>query len=506
MIGILLGMNSGRYITPSVVNIINTHRTRDVGVFIFNYSNSAKSFRIFAPWNDRYAQYWTLKKEASASSEYYEFTGEQGITEYFELIAPTSRTGTWSSFGTSSTSYASSINATLSFSFNGTGFKTRHYSDNRGGILRFVIDGTTIVDISTYNSVGEYKEQEIIDGLNYGTHSVVVTFTGDDPLNPPSGGVSRGWLCTNYTATNKNQYDRPIFVYGSNSPNFCYPTEQDLLGSTTYHYSYSLSSHREYAVATRIEGSATSLSDGWIPLHGITGNATIFNNLSTDRRLYLSSNESTNLIDGSNAYTLAVGSDSLVMYQKFIGYNRNGSSSDHLFDVEQTWTWTSSGLNIKTRMETLNELDHNGITFYISMLDADVKVTNAGFEYVIMSNGDELPTDGIDSTYDLYSKSQLQSGIWNGDQFCINKNGNSLEKSVVQALSIKNPLIVIKFNKNYDQAFMTWQDAGGHRRKNYYVMARGSSNADTIPIGEVWEWECDWVMGIVPDAYNVLKP
>lgn len=115
------------------------------------------------------------------------------------IVVPT-LTGTFVT--TSSNSYTVTPNDTIDFTFRGTGFSFVFFADNRGGVWQFEVDGAIVAKVSTFSTVSEAtKIVEVVRGLAETTHVVTATFLGDDPLNPPSGGISRGWFRYDYLAT-----------------------------------------------------------------------------------------------------------------------------------------------------------------------------------------------------------------------------------------------------------------------------------------------------------------
>ena len=95
--------------------------------------------------------------------------------------------------------YATGVGATFECTVIGTRIVFGHRAEDRGGIFEFVVDGDTLnpITISTWALVdsGATPVYDIIkSGLTLGSHTVVGTFKGDDPLHAPDGGVSRGWV------------------------------------------------------------------------------------------------------------------------------------------------------------------------------------------------------------------------------------------------------------------------------------------------------------------------
>lgn len=76
------------------------------------------------------------------------------------------------------------VGANFMFNFTGTGFQFYTIVHFLGGKWEFVIDNDKKVTVSTYKDVtSEYKNLEVIRGLENGTHSVVATFIGKDSNN-----------------------------------------------------------------------------------------------------------------------------------------------------------------------------------------------------------------------------------------------------------------------------------------------------------------------------------
>jgi hypothetical protein len=65
----------------------------------------------------------------------------------------------------------------------------------RGGMWSISVDGGPSVKVSCWGAVSAGKTVPIAEGLDPSvTHTVVGTFTGDDPVNPPSSSPSRAYL------------------------------------------------------------------------------------------------------------------------------------------------------------------------------------------------------------------------------------------------------------------------------------------------------------------------
>lgn len=72
------------------------------------------------------------------------------------------------------------------------------FVDNRGGIWRCTLSNTNgivgVVDISVFSSQAGFSQKVLFSDLNRDSiYTLILEFIGDDPLNPPIGGTSRGW-------------------------------------------------------------------------------------------------------------------------------------------------------------------------------------------------------------------------------------------------------------------------------------------------------------------------
>lgn len=90
--------------------------------------------------------------------------------------------------------WASVAGSYFDLDFTGVALDFKYYTDNRGGIMKLETPGQDPVLLSTWAAVGAAKQSTIFSGLTDGPHTCRVTYMGADPLNPPTGGVARGWF------------------------------------------------------------------------------------------------------------------------------------------------------------------------------------------------------------------------------------------------------------------------------------------------------------------------
>lgn len=175
------------------------------------------------------------------------------VENYKKSVNYISTTGTWSTG--SPTHYTTDVGATLTGEFEGTGFDFIHRTANNGGIWEFVIDGYITKRISTFSGTTVDSVKTLIaKGLPNGKHTVIATFLGSDPNNPPVGGTARGWA-NFYTGTGITL--RTILPYVTS---YNLETGTSVLQET---------SRKEFAFSIRPAG--TTMSARWVPEHGNLG-------------------------------------------------------------------------------------------------------------------------------------------------------------------------------------------------------------------------------------------
>lgn len=157
-------------------------------------------------------------------------------------------------------SYTTVVGSKFDLPFTGSGLTFRAYTDNRGGILRFTIDGGSPIDISVFSTVAANAASPpfftIATGLADTAHTCVVEFMGADPSNPPSGGTARGWFY--YNPINTLQYTG----YGTTTG----ARLMVLSGATTL---MAGSSIPDFAISATKNGSG--ITADWVPAHSSAG-------------------------------------------------------------------------------------------------------------------------------------------------------------------------------------------------------------------------------------------
>lgn len=170
------------------------------------------------------------------------------------------RTGSFSTPGSNPNWYATSVGATITIPFTGTGVVFYHYADSRGGVWSAAIDGVNVLEFSTYSQSVENENAVVIaENLADSAHTLVLTFMGADPENPPIGGSARGW-----------------FKFGVAGYEGIYSTVQttDLPTATMRlpNFVINRSSVQEFAIRMSPDGWA--LGTEWVPNHTSTAGST----------------------------------------------------------------------------------------------------------------------------------------------------------------------------------------------------------------------------------------
>lgn len=155
------------------------------------------------------------------------------------------------------THFATEINTKIKATISGTIIYLRRYGDNRGGIWEFTVDGDTDnkVRISTFKATAGTDDVKIFENLKDTTHILEGVFIGDDPVNAPSGGVSRAWLPYSTTVeTTKTFYSRIVNVNMVREKNL-----------------NTAMSNKDFALRIRPSGSTGEYH--FVPEHNATGTA-----------------------------------------------------------------------------------------------------------------------------------------------------------------------------------------------------------------------------------------
>lgn len=267
----------------------------------------------------------------------------------------TVRTGTWSDSGGSSST--STVGATITLDFIGTGIDIRRYADHRGGIWSCVLDGSgDPYLLDTYvASGGPIVTTRLITDLPFGPHRLVCTLTTTpNPANV--SGLNRGWMSIGAV---DGASDSTFDGLGSKVVTFL-STPITIRGP----------SNTEFALAARAVGSVSTAL--FMPDHG-TG--TVFLRPSASYRV---------LRDGklvSQGSTAWVKCEQIVASGKYYGRHTDAPTyGGRLCDIDVTHTITREGVqsDVDIKWVVASEVDGYSAMFpqgFATQVETDLGAT-----------------------------------------------------------------------------------------------------------------------------------
>ncbi|MBW3492301.1 BppU family phage baseplate upper protein [Bacillus sp. FDAARGOS_1420] len=279
--------------------------------------------------------------------------------------------------------YTTTVGDTFTFTFEGTGFDFQHFTDNRGGVWEFKVDGHVIKTVSTHmNAVPSnelkvnYGIRPVARGLAKGTHTVVATFKGDDPANPPVGGAntSRGWVKNDTGYVQAAEAHKTALLY------------DDLLNPVKEVDLLVPFSNKEFAFRMKPNGS--SVAAEWIPEHRA---ATVF---KTSQKMYVDDKE----ITSWGPETTIKEAQMVRAVQSMKGFHPS-DLTNALCEIYSVHTVTNQGVTFDIKVKWLQD------TFiedgYIAMLPGSrpfveklVDATGKSFETLVADNSSKDIVNG----------------------------------------------------------------------------------------------------------------
>lgn len=364
------------------VDLISKHV--DYDQMMIKKENSLGWLTVMVMKNDNHLS-WTFRN--NAYDDYWIlgdcFTGKVSIAPViYENKNYGTTTGTWVTTAPNA-HYTTSVGATMTTTVTGENIEFHFYSDNRGGIWEFVIDGDNInkVTVSTFSANATPTNIVTLKtGLTFGEHTVVGTFKGDDPSNAPSSGVgtSRGWVYVN----GSNNF----LTFRTFKSQYVNNRENDLLVGF---------SNKEFAIKIRKKGMSNYQ---FVPMHSNIGTAF---NMSPPEFL----------VDGNNKdfSTSPIGEfmkcSSFTLSQKVYGRNPD-SGSENLLEIYSDVSINKKGLaQISGKIKALTDvevLDGYFIMVPASKPVVDRLTTSINFNYPC------IKTDGS-KTYLTLEKDKANS-------------------------------------------------------------------------------------------------
>jgi hypothetical protein len=320
--------------------------------------------------------------------------------------------------GTNGNKYFSAstqLNATFKVNFTGVGFLMNHRCDEYGGLWEISVDGVVIKVISTHINNPENSNVQssnitklITNTLPSGAHEATFKFIGDDPLYPPTGGVSRGWF---KIIEGTGTFPTAFIVTGGEmgmSPNGTILVSNNIL---------------EFAIGGT--PTATSYPADWIPAHGSASGCIAIQK----RTIFINNNAYDDNLAGISG---EVEIKEFTMTQDYTAYNSNDNSKTYpLWDGELITKFNQKdGLhyihNFKTRSEFL------GSDGYTGMGSAQRRDSSGNIllKKLTCDNGFSLDISGSPPASQItHYTGNLTSAAWEGDRIALAMKVGNAEAS-----------------------------------------------------------------------------
>lgn len=480
-------VNTIKAVEPGFVEQINNYRSVNLGVYVQQINDAGvKNKRVWMPYDKKYAQYIDLQKE---QADEYIAIQTAGIAEYFRIQNPTSHTGTFTNYETEAgATITTNIGATITITFEGDEISFRYFTQNTGGIWRFVLDGGDQIDISCWHATGESRRTVLFSDLSSGSHTVVGTFIGDDPAHDVATPVG-----TLYTATQNGQNNgystanKTFYIAGSPSPNYCY--ERNAVITSERATSYSLT-QGHFELSWRGTVNYPTDDGEWIPKHGAgaSNGAATFTDLTTDRTLKIDGG--TNLwLDNTTGFNLAESGDEIILHQIFKGHSWATPGTELAqFDLEMVFT-------------------ENGIEYNLTMTALVNQLLQANYSQMFGPSPlfDRLlynRTEEFDISLANVNVTVADVNTWDGEMVMVSKLGSTdIYKSLVAGYKLVDPSTAMNLSVSEGQLLFA-NDITGSGNKIYPRLLTPSTNITT---GRTWSSQCFYNFGFIPDGYNYLK-
>lgn len=320
--------------------------------------------------------------------------------------------------------YTTTVGDTFTFRFDGTGFDFQHFTDNRGGLWEFKVDGTVVKTISTHihavptNELKvNYGIRPVARGLAKGTHTVIATFKGDDPANTPASGANtaRGWVKNDTGYAQAAEAHKTALLYDD----VLHPVKEiDLLVPF---------SNKEFAFRMKPNGS--SVNAEWIPEHSA---ATVF---KTTQKMYVDDKE---IISWAADATVKE-AQMVRVIQSMKGFHPS-DLTNALCEIYSVHTVTNQGVTFDIKIKWLKD------TFiedgYIAMLPG----SRPFVEKLVDATGQALDTIASDNSFnDIPNGENIMSyAMFNttGTDYVVAMKINNMNVSLRKGQAgLRNPLV-----------------------------------------------------------------
>lgn len=373
--------------------------------------------------------------------------------------------------------YTKEIGATVTFTFEGTGVGFAHYTDDRGGIWEWEIDGEVVGETTTHrnhlmevlniwNSSQNYYYQTIATGLSDGPHTVVGTFKGIDERYPLREGETqaRGWLNGPEMATHKSF--------------------QVLTEGQEFEESFQMtvnSSNKEVALSHSIkDANGDFVAAKWIPDHGV---GTVF---AGNQQVLIDGNPVT---DWTTQYTFSKAKSIQVVQDMICEHPTDpANKSAELLTVHN---FTSKGTHIKGKIKALREIQLSG---YVLMFP----IMNSFCTHLVTSYKNKYATGLYDT-----KTSTLLSEKFNAKSYAYINDSDDEKGNFMACMTVHDIKNSFRFGKeNREETSAVWLQ---HRNEEMDKLYPHIFDGYVMDMGETFSWSGTFHFGYIPYINKLIK-
>lgn len=389
------------------------------------------------------------------------YTGKLTLSEIY-YASTSSRTGNWSELS-GANRYTTEVGATFTVNIKGERIHLQHHADNRGGVFKIIIDDdhNNPVFISTYSEEAAVSSSLIADGLDpEKTHKIVGEFIGDDPNNPPEGGVSRGWIRD--STSNPRNYT----AVGGFTDNGTYLDNTMMLG---------YNSNKEFAFDIEVDGQRH-----WFPEHNNIGTA-----FAVESPKVIIDDETFDLYEMElNQPKIA---NNVQFVQKVVC--QFPDIAEDLAELEITHNINKEGiLSVTGKIKFLTNLTvKNGYTMMLPLVQDTIKEITSSIGGILTSKGDSS-TSFFEAEKD---RAFSFAGI------------DGRNPDLISAVTFDYPLKTLRIGKDgrgKDNRFFFY-----HERENYPKLYAQIFDDYQVEPGEEYGFSGRYTIGKIDNIYNYLK-
>lgn len=374
-----------------------------------------------------------------------------------DVVSDTDLTGNFMTSGVSR--YTTTIGNTFTLKATGERLVLTINAETRGGLWSVTVDGNAPKMVSCYNPTTVEKDVVIAEGLSNVTHTVVGTFLGDDPNNPPSSSPSRGYI---------RGIDTPekgtLTGYSGSVSN---TTEKTLLAT---------SSNKEFAFTVTKNGF-----QNWVPEHDAKGSAFQI----TPPEFYIDDQK----IDIVN---MTVGSTSA----KTIEYN---------FEIKQHFYGHAVGYGPVMKIWTSHKIGLDGKLTFDGKMEAVENFEAVGYPMMLPAQN-EFMNEFVSGIYNTKTNNgNEQYSYFTQENDAVNSGAiiSNTNKNLIVAGTLLNPIKTYRLGEGgkppLGESLFLWNRSS--KPKMYWM----SMQANNFVIGDTYRWGFEMAMAEIDNVYDMIK-